>query len=129
MLNPALALIRARIDRLGVLISALCLVHCVSGVVLVSVLGLGGLDLAGGGLLDPRVHQAGLVVALAVGALGLGFGALRHRRRAPLLMGTVGLTLMAVGLLVPHGLAEALVTMPGVGLLAFAHMRNLRHSA
>jgi hypothetical protein len=124
MFAPTLALIRARIDRLGIFVSALCLVHCVSSVVLVTLLGIGG-----GILLDPRVHQIGLAVAIGVGAMGLGFGVMRHGRRGPLLMGAAGLGLMALGLIVPHGFAEALVTAPGVALLALAHMRNLRHSA
>ncbi len=123
-LSPAFALIRGKLDRLGVALSALCLVHCVSGVALVGFLGLGG-----GALLDPRIHEWGLAMAMVIGALGLGFGAARHGRRLPLALGAAGLALMGVGLMVPHGLAEAAATIPGVGLLAFAHMRNLRHHA
>lgn len=124
MFAPALALIRARLDRLGVALSALCLIHCVSGVVLVGLLGIGG-----GVLLDPRVHEYGLAAAIAIGALGLGFGLARHGRREPLVMGCLGLVLMAAGLVVPHGLPEMAMTVPGVILLAFAHIRNLRHAA
>ncbi|MBN9142814.1 MULTISPECIES: MerC domain-containing protein [unclassified Novosphingobium] len=124
MFAPTLALIRARLDRLGVALSALCLIHCVSGVVLVGLLGIGG-----GVLLDPRVHEYGLAAAIAIGALGLGFGLARHGRREPLIMGCVGLVLMAMGLAVPHGLPEMAMTIPGVILLAFAHIRNLRHAA
>ncbi|WDF72838.1 MerC domain-containing protein [Novosphingobium sp. KACC 22771] len=124
MLTPALALIRARLDRLGVALSALCLVHCVSGVVLVGLLGVGG-----GVLLDPHVHEYGLMLAIAIGALGLGFGLARHGRREPLVLGSIGLVLMAGGLAVPHGLPEIAMTIPGVILLAFAHIRNLRHAA
>lgn len=124
MFTPALALIRARLDRLGVALSALCLIHCVSGVVLVGLLGVGG-----GVLLDPHVHEYGLMLAIAVGALGLGFGLARHGRREPLVLGCIGLVLMAGGLAVPHGLPEIALTIPGVILLAFAHIRNLRHAA
>lgn len=123
MASPALTLIRTKIDRLGVALSALCLVHCMAGVAFVAVLGIGG-----GVLLDPRVHEYGLAAAVAIGALGLGFGAARHGRRLPLVLGGLGLGLMALGLVVPHGLAEAAATVPGVALLAFAHIRNLRHS-
>jgi hypothetical protein len=35
---------------------------------------------------------------------------------------------MAAGLVVSHGPAEALLTIPGVGLVAFAHLHNLRHA-
>lgn len=124
MFTPTLALIRAKLDRLGVALSALCLVHCVSGVVLVGLLGVGG-----GVLLDPHVHEIGLMVAIGIGALGLGFGLARHGRREPLVLGCLGLVLMAAGLVVPHGLPEIGLTVPGVILLAFAHIRNLRHAA
>ena len=36
---------------------------------------------------------------------------------------------MALGLVVPHGVAEALFTVAGVSLVATAHIRNLRHHA
>lgn len=128
MFTPTLTLIRARLDRLGVVLSALCMVHCISGVVLVGLLGLGAGAL-GTALLNPRVHEIGLMLALAIGALGLGFGVARHGRRGPLLMGAGGLALMALGLVVPHGMLEAAATVPGVLLLAAAHIRNLRHLA
>lgn len=123
MTSPVLTLIRAKLDSIGVALSALCLVHCLAGVVLVALLGVGG-----GALLDPRVHEYGLMAAVAIGALGLGFGVARHGQRGPLVLGGLGLGLMALGLVVPHGPAEVAATVPGVCLLAFAHIRNLRHS-
>ena len=54
-------LIRSRFDRIGVALSALCAVHCVSGLVLATFLGLGG-----GMLLDPRIHEWGLAAPLAL---------------------------------------------------------------
>jgi hypothetical protein len=122
MLAAIFALIRRKLDRVGVVLSALCLIHCVSGLVLVTVLGIGG-----GALLDPRIHEVGLMLAIGIGAVGLGFGAMRHRRAGPLALGAAGLALMALGLVVPDGVVEAGVTIGGVSLLAFAHIRNLRH--
>ena len=116
--------IRGRLDRLGVALSALCAVHCVAGLVLVTVLGLGG-----GILLDPRIHEWGLALAIGVGLFGLGFGALRHRQLGSLIVGGLGLCLMAAALAAPHGTAEAFLTIAGVALVAFAHIRNLRHTA
>jgi hypothetical protein len=112
-------------DRLGVLLSALCLLHCLAGLLLVTVLGTGAAF--AGVLLDPHVHEYGLVAAIAVGGVGLGVGAMRHGHMRLLAIGTFGLALMALGLVVPHGPAEAAVTALGVSLLAFAHIRNLRH--
>ena len=116
--------IRDRFDRVGVLLSGLCALHCVLSIVLVSVLGLGGEI-----LLTPAIHEVGLALAIAVGVVTLGLGVLRHRQPAPLLIGAAGLSLMALALLVPHGPKEAMLTIAGVALVATAHIRNLRHAA
>ncbi|MFC3175060.1 MerC domain-containing protein [Novosphingobium bradum] len=120
-MRDALLAIRDRLDGYGVLLSGLCAVHCVVGLVLVTFLGLGG-----GVLLSPGVHRIGLALAVAIGIVTLGLSAMRHGRMGPALIGAGGLSLMAAGLVVSHGPAEALLTIPGVALVAFAHIRNLR---
>ena len=116
--------IRDRFDRLGVLLSGLCALHCVLSIVLVSVLGLGG-EL----LLAPAIHEIGLVLAILVGIVTLGLGVLRHGQAGPLLIGAAGIALMSGALMVDHGLPEAALTIAGVALVATAHIRNLRHAA
>ena len=120
----ALLLIRDRLDRVGVLLSGLCALHCVLGLVLVSLLGLGG-----GLLLSPAIHRVGLALAIVVGMLTLGVGLLRHGRLGPLALGLCGIALMAGALITGHGADEALLTIAGVALLATAHIQNLRRSA
>ncbi len=120
-MRKAIVSIRDRLDRVGVLLSGLCVVHCLAGLVLVSVLGLGG-EL----LLSPAIHRVGLALAVGIGALTLGLGALRHGQRMPLLIGSAGIALMACALIVGHGVAEAAFTVAGVALVATAHIRNLR---
>jgi len=120
-MRTALLSIRNRLDRVGVLISGLCALHCIAGLVFVTVMGLGGEV-----LLSPAIHRVGLAIAVAVGAFSLGLGALRHGRRLPLVIGGCGLCLMATALFVSHGAAEAFLTIPGVALVAFAHILNLR---
>ncbi|OYU36341.1 MerC domain-containing protein [Novosphingobium sp. PASSN1] len=120
-LFPASA--RGRFDRLGVLISGLCMVHCLAGLFLIGVLGLGG-----GALLNPAIHRFGLVAAFIVGMVTIGTGALRHGHRLPLALGTTGLALMAAAIASDHGTAEALLTICGVVLVASAHIVNLRRS-
>lgn len=110
-----------RMDRAGILLSGLCAVHCVTGLVLIGLLGIGG-----GVLLDPAIHRIGLSLAVGIGALSLGIGVLRHRRPAPLVIGVIGLALMAFALTAPHGASEAVLTIAGVTLVAFAHVMNLR---
>ena len=123
-MQRAFSSIRNRLDRAGILLSGLCALHCVLGIVVVSLLGLGGQM-----LFDPVIHEVGLALAIFVGAVTLGLGVLRHGRLAPLAIGAAGLALMAGGLAVDHGVNEALLTIAGVVLVAAAHIRNLRHAA
>jgi hypothetical protein len=123
-MSRAFLLIRDRLDSAGVLLSGLCAVHCLLGIVLVSVLGLGGEV-----LLSPAIHRVGLALAVLVGAVTLGLGVLRHGQTAPLVIGGCGIALMAGALAVAHGLSEAVLTISGVALVATAHIRNLRHAA
>ena len=115
--------IRNRLDRVGVLLSGLCALHCLAGLLLVAGLGLGG-----GVLLAPEIHRLGLALAIAVGSVTLVLGVVRHGDPVPLQVGAAGIALMAFALFVGHGMAEAVLTILGVSLLAWAHLRNLRHS-
>lgn len=119
-MQAAFLSIRDRLDRAGIILSGLCAVHCILGVVLVGVLGLGG-----EALLSPAIHRVGLALALAVGLLSLGLGMRRHGRIAPLIIGGAGLMLMGGALLVGHGTPEAVLTIMGVSLVALAHIRNV----
>ena len=114
--------LRDRFDRVGIILSGLCALHCVATLVLVAVLGLGG-----GFLLNPALHRIGLALAILVGGIALGLGVSRHGRREPLLIGGAGLCLMSLALITGHGPAEAALTIAGVSLVAFAHWRNVRH--
>lgn len=122
-MRRAILSIRDRLDRTGILLSGLCAVHCLLGIVLVSALGLGG-EL----LLAPAIHEVGLALAILVAILTLGLGLLRHGRTGPLVLGAIGIALMTAALAAGHGVNEALLTIAGVALLAFAHIRNLRHA-
>ena len=112
---------RNRLDRIGMLLSGLCALHCVAGIGLVAVLGIGG-----GILLAPIIHRIGLALATLVAAVAIGLGALRHRRAGPFVIAMTGLSFMGGGLAVPHGLEEAVLTIIGVSLVASAHILNLR---
>lgn len=120
-MRSALSAIRSRLDRTGIVLSGLCAVHCILGVLLVGILGLGS-----EALLSPAIHRVGLGLALLVGLVSLGFGILRHGRVGPLVIGGIGLSLMAAAIAVGHGLPEAVLTVIGVSLVALAHIRNLR---
>lgn len=120
-MRQAFILIRGRLDRVGVVISGLCALHCLAGLLLVAGLGLGGEV-----LLAPAIHRVGLALAIAVGSVTLVLGVIRHGDPVPLQVGAAGIGLMAFALFVGHGTAEAVLTVMGVALLAWAHLRNLR---
>jgi hypothetical protein len=122
-MSSLLPRIRGRLDRMGVLLSCLCAVHCVAGIVIVAGLGLGG-----GFLLDPAIHKVGLAVATLVAAVAIGMGAIRHRRKTPFVVAMMGLSFMGGALAVGHGTDEAVLTIVGVALVALGHLLNLRHA-
>jgi hypothetical protein len=115
---------RSRLDRTGMLLSGLCIVHCLGGLFLVAVLGLGG-----GLVFAPWIHRAGLAVAMLVAGVAIGFGAIEHRRPAPFVVAMMGLSFMGGALAVEHGVEEAVLTIIGVTLVAAGHVLNLRYRA
>jgi uncharacterized membrane protein YdfJ with MMPL/SSD domain len=108
-------------DRLGIALSGLCLVHCLASAVLVAVLAS-----AGGALLDHRIHAVGLVLAIALGLVALGRGIVEHGFMMPAAIGGLGLGVMAGALSLPHDSGEILYTLAGVALLALGHDLNRR---
>lgn len=113
--------IRARLDGLGIMLSCLCAAHCLTGIVVVAVLGWGG-----GLLLHPDFHRVGLALAAILAAGSIGLGAWRYRRWSPFLVALGGLVFMGGALAVGHGLEEMVLTVVGVALVASGHMLNLR---
>jgi len=109
------------IDRLAIGLSGLCLVHCVATAVLVLMLAS-----AGGLLVDPRIHEVGLALAIGLGALGLGRGIFDHGYMMPSSIGGIGLGTMAGSLTMAHGMGEVMVSVFGVLVLALGHDLNRR---
>lgn len=123
---PVVTPIRQRLDRAGIALSALCAVHCLLSVLLVSVIGLGA-GFGAAWLLDPAIHRLGLLIATLVAAVAIGWGAVRHRMAAPFVVAMTGLSFMGGALAVPHGVEEAVLTIIGVALVSLGHILNLRH--
>ncbi|PTQ11682.1 hypothetical protein CLG96_08685 [Sphingomonas oleivorans] len=115
---------RDLLDRLAIGVSGLCILHCLASIVLVA-----ALTSAGGALLNPHIHEIGLVLATILAGAALGIGVARHRRWLPALTGGIGISLMAGALTVAHGAAETGLTMAGVAMVAIAHLLNRRATA
>lgn len=114
--------LRRRLDQLGIGLAGLCAVHCLATLVVISALGLGAHVF----LFNENIHRIGLGLALVLAGAAIGWGLRRHGRLLPFGIAIGGLGLMAVALLVPHGIDEFLLTLAGVGLVSTGHILNIR---
>ena len=111
----------ASIDRLAIGLSGLCVVHCIASAVFVAMLAS-----AGGLLLDPIIHEVGMMLALVFGVLGLGTGIRRHGFMLPAAIGSLGLGIMSGALTLEHGGITTVYSVAGVLILALGHDLNRR---
>jgi hypothetical protein len=109
------------IDRIGITVSGLCVVHCIA-----SAVGVAMLASAGSILLDPIFHEVGLVIALILGIVGLGRGLLDHGFMMPAAIGSLGLGTMAGALTLGHDGGGTVYAIFGVLILALGHDLNRR---
>jgi hypothetical protein len=110
-----------RWDGLGLGLAGLCLVHCLATSILLAVLAT-----AGGALLDPIIHEIGLVFAILFGVIALARGIWQHGYIMPAAIGSLGLGIMGGALTLPHSGTEVFYTMLGVAILALGHDLNVR---
>lgn len=122
-MSPTLrqALLNGRVDRIAMALSGLCVAHCFATAVF-----LGLLASVGGIFESPLFHEVGLVLAIALGAIALGHGAIVHGFMMPAAIGSLGLGVMAGAMTMDHGWQESVYTMIGVGILALGHDLNHR---
>jgi hypothetical protein len=108
-------------DRLGIALSGLCVVHCLASAIFVAMLAS-----AGGFLLDPVIHEVGLMLAIGLGVVSLGRGIVDHGFMMPAAVGGLGLGVMAGALSLPHGGTGTVYAIVGVLILALGHDLNRR---
>lgn len=109
------------LDRAAIVLSGLCLVHCLAGALLVASLTVAG------GWLSHDVHAVGLLVALPLAVVALWRGVQIHGRWQIVVLGILGIGLMATSLFLVHGERfEIGVSVAGVIVLALAHFWNMR---
>ncbi len=108
-------------DNLGITLAGLCLVHCLATSVVLALAAT-----AGGLLINPIIHEIGLVFAIVFGVIALGKGIWDHGFMLPASIGALGIGVMAGALTLPHGDIEVFYTIVGVCLLALGHDLNQR---
>ena len=115
------SLLNGRLDRVAIALSGLCVAHCIGTAVL-----LGLLASAGGIFENPLFHEVGLVLAIMLGAIALGHGAMKHGFMMPAAIGSLGLGIMAGAMTLDHGWQESAYTLLGGVTLALGHDLNPR---
>lgn len=116
---PPSAARTSRLDRMAIMLSGICIVHCLASAIV-----LGLLATAGGLLGSPIIHEVGLVLAMILGSVALIRGVREHGFFLPSAVGMLGLGLMGLALTMSHGRDEVLVTIAGVLTLALGHQLN-----
>ena len=115
------SLLNGRLDHAAIALSGLCAAHSIGTAVL-----LGLLASAGGIFENPLFHEVGLVLAIMLGAIALGHGAMKHGFMMPAAIGSLGLGIMAGAMTLDHGWQESAYTLLGVVTLALGHDLNHR---
>ncbi len=115
-------------DRLGILLSSLCAIHCLATPLL-----LLALPVAGEFFEAEWIHVGMALFVLPVGLLAFFSGFRHHRQKRVLSLGILGLALVAGASFLPHEFVEVgefdVVTITGGILLVVAHLLNRRACA
>jgi len=119
-------------DRLAMLLSSLCVIHCLlTPILLISIPALAGVSI----LNDETFHQILLFFVLPIGVFALSLGYLHHKNKWVVFAGVFGLTLLSSPLLVEwiglghevlgeHG--EVIITVIASFIIVGAHLINYR---
>ena len=111
-------------DRLGIIASALCFVHCILTPVVLSLSAVWAHYLPS----EERFHRALAMLVAAIGCFAIINGYRKHRRLRVLLLMSTGLSFIFAGAYLgdrlPSHIAEIAVTMTGSSLMITAHLIN-----
>ncbi|HWK41369.1 MAG TPA: MerC domain-containing protein [Croceibacterium sp.] len=110
------------LDRMGMMISGICLIHCLALPLIAALLPFFAVTLPG----DEWTHRVLLGMALPVTGFALLRGWRRHRAAGPAITGAVGLGLIATALFVPEETMEVALTVVGGLIVIRAHIGNWR---
>jgi uncharacterized membrane protein YfcA len=112
------------LDRVGIVASALCFVHCVATPIVLSLSAVSSHFLPS----EEHTHRVLAVFVTIIGAVAIGFGYKRHKRKRVLALASLGLILIFSGAyfgdLLPSHASEVVVTLAGSCCMIAAHRIN-----
>jgi hypothetical protein len=113
-----------KLDRMGIVVSAVCLVHCLALPVVAMALPL--VDL---GRVDGLFHVLLLAVIVPVAIVAFAVGYAKHGSPIPLLLGALGIVSVVLSVacedLLPEAAGHALTVLGSVVLIS-GHVMNIR---
>jgi uncharacterized membrane protein YfcA len=113
-----------RADRLGIVASAACFVHCILTPIVLSFASVWAHYIPS----EEKFHRTLAVLVAAIGGFAIFTGYSRHRRKRVLLLMASGLVCISAGAWwgdrLPSHLAEVAVTLVGSCLMISAHLIN-----
>jgi len=114
------------IDRIAIVLSTVCIVHCLAMPFLIALVPVAALTLGG----DAHFHELMLWLVVPTSAVGFALGYRVHRSVAIVAIGAAAVVVLALAALWGHdawGRAFGTAGNVAAGLvLAFAHWRNFR---
>ena len=126
MNNASQQKLRRFADRIGVVASVTCALHCL----LLPVLLAAGTALSATFLGDEAFHKSLLWLIIPAAVLAFGIGCRRHKDRLVLTLALIGLVGLVLAGTVLHDLLgedyERIATLLSATLLVVAHVRNYR---
>ena len=115
---------RTYLDTAAVVLSGVCMLHCLALPVVLTVLPILNISL----LEESIFHLLLLVFILPVSLIALSIGCRQHKDLVTLLLGVLGLSILTFTAIFGHGLfgitGERIVTSIGGLILALAHIKN-----
>ncbi len=119
-------LISKYFDRVAIVLSTVCIVHCLAMPFVIAVLPIAAFAVGG----DGHFHSLMLWFVVPTSVLGFGLGMRVHRRFDIVAMGVVAIAALAAAALWGHSAwdpsVEVVVNVASSVLLAAAHWRNFR---
>lgn len=116
--------VQTTVDRAAIGLSIICTLHCLLLPVAIAVLPA----LAANSLGDESFHRLLLVAVLPTSLLALTLGCRKHRNRAVLAIGLLGLAILTLTAFLGHDylgeLGEKVATITGAAIIALGHLRN-----
>src|SRR5215813_9152733 len=116
--------ISLRADRLGIIASAVCFLHCIATPIVISFAAVWAHYIPS----EERFHRTLAILVTAVGGFAILAGYRQHKRKRVLLLMASGLICISVGAWwgdrLPSHIAEVTITLIGSCLMIMDHLNN-----